>query len=355
MTDLPEGLTINRFDPLTATADEWRRLHVFRRARQAETRPDDPLYPDDLAEKDARAAWENPERARVSYHVHRDHRIVANMGASWQTPSSPSYESGKHIAYFGVHVLAPERRQGIATTLVRQLLTHTDPAVHKTLSSGTEQNDGHAFLRWLGFEERMKGAENRLDLEELDWTMVNSWVRDGEARSPQTRLQSIENRVPDEMLDAWCEIRTALFNIMPFDDLDHGEITVTPENMSRELYRWIDESGSTWHCLLAVASDGAIEGMTDVAYMPFEPDRIYQFLTGVRAGSQGRGLGKWLKAAMLLFLREQYPAARWVITENATSNAPMLAINDRLGFKEHMSGSTYQAELAKVAAFLETV
>ena len=45
---------------------------------------------------------------------------------------------------------------------------------------------------------------------------------------------------------------------------------------------------------------------------------------------------------MLLFAREAYPDARWVVTGNANSNDPMLSINHRLGFKAHRGESVYQ-------------
>jgi len=92
-----------------------------------------------------------------------------------------------------------------------------------------------------------------------------------------------------------------------------------------------------------------IAGMTDAAYMPFEPDRVCQFLTGTRMDCRGRGLAKWLKAAMLLFVRNAYPDVQRVITENASSNAGMPAISNRLSIKKHRGGSGYQLERSRLA------
>ncbi len=351
MKALPEGLAIRQFNPLTASRRDWSRWHEYRHQRDAESRPDDPPYPDELAEKSVVASFEDPDHDRLTYVVDRGERVIAALSASWSTESSPAFETNKHLAHFWVYVLASERRRGIGTALTRHVLELVDPR-HSVLSTGTEEDSGHSFLRRLGFEERIKGAENRLDLRELDWSMVNDWVAEGARRSPETKLEYFVDRVPEEMLDEFCAMRSMLLNLMPFDDLDHGEIVVTPENLRRQLYRWIDESGSTWHCALALEADGSIAGMTDVAYLPTEPDRIHQFLTGVRESSRGRGLGKWLKADMLRFVHERYPDARWVITDNATSNAPMLAINRRLGFREYRANSGYQIERNMLAANL---
>jgi hypothetical protein len=53
---------------------------------------------------------------------------------------------------------------------------------------------------------------------------------------------------------------------------------------------------------------------------------------------------------MLAHVRELYPDLRWVITGNAASNAPMLAINKRLGFKEYRAGAEYQISRGRLAA-----
>jgi len=39
-----------------------------------------------------------------------------------------------------------------------------------------------------------------------------------------------------------------------------------------------------------------------------------------------------------------------VITGNAASNDPMLAINKKMGFKEHRAGNEYQISLEKLRA-----
>jgi hypothetical protein len=56
---------------------------------------------------------------------------------------------------------------------------------------------------------------------------------------------------------------------------------------------------------------------------------------------------------MLLRLHEMYPEAEWVSTGNADSNAPMLAINRRLGFKRHRGNIEYQLSRDELAARIE--
>lgn len=69
------------------------------------------------------------------------------------------------------------------------------------------------------------------------------------------------------------------------------------------------------------------------------------------AEHRGCGLGKWLKAAMLGRVLRERPEAKEIRTGNADSNAPMLAINHRLGFKPYFAGTKWQVEpeLVKLA------
>jgi GNAT superfamily N-acetyltransferase len=89
-------------------------------------------------------------------------------------------------------------------------------------------------------------------------------------------------------------------------------------------------------------SDGAISGMTDVLTFVYEPGFVRQQFTGVHPSARGRGLGKWLKAAMLEHVRTMHPDTIYMTTENAASNASMLAINRALGFQLHRAATTYQ-------------
>jgi GNAT superfamily N-acetyltransferase len=104
------------------------------------------------------------------------------------------------------------------------------------------------------------------------------------------------------------------------------------------------------HVVIAREPDGVIAGVTDMTWAPFRPTVVEQEFTGVLPSARGRGIGKWIKATMLAHLRELYPDLRWVITGNAASNAPMLAINKRLGFKEYRAGAEYQISRDKLAA-----
>ena len=67
---------------------------------------------------------------------------------------------------------------------------------------------------------------------------------------------------------------------------------------------------------------------------------------------RNHGLGRWLKAAMLAKVARERPLVRWVRTDNATTNAPMLKINEELGFRPYRGESVWQVDLEQVRAYL---
>jgi GNAT superfamily N-acetyltransferase len=340
---------ITRFEPQTASRREWDRYHRFRRLRHQEDDPDDPYTPDALLEE----LWkrDDPYQETRRWVFSSGDEVVAEFGISRTLPASPEYESWKSILWVGAGVLEGHRRRGIASGFLPLALEVADEVGAIVLSGGTHETDGQAFARWLGAEPRFSGANNRLDLEAVGWDMVREWVAAGERRSPQTKLELYEPRIPDSAMAAWCTAYTAMLNTVPWEDMDHGDAVVTPETM-RNRYEKMERSKSVHHALVAREPDGSISGLTEMRYVPYAPTSIEQDLTAVLPAARGRGLGKWLKAALLLHARELYPDVRWVRTDNAGSNAPMLAINHQLGFKKHREGTAYQMTREELAARL---
>jgi len=334
-------------DATSAPREFWTRYHAYRRIRHAESRPGDPLKPDQLVE--IQMKHENPFEIQYRYEITRDGQMLSDFFAATVKPGSPGYETNKQFMWVSGSVHPDHRRRGIGRSWIALTLELMERHGCTTLTLDTHEESGHGFLKWLGAEGKSAGAENRLQLADVDWAMLRRWVEDGATHSPSTKLEVYDGHLPEQMWEDYCPQFAALLNTMPWDDLDHGEITVTPGELA-DWYGRLDEQGETDFTMLTREPDGSISGITDMNYAPYKPEFIEQGFTGVRADARGRGLGKWLKAAMLLHVRELYPQLRTVATGNASSNAPMLAINKKMGFKEHRPGNEYQISLEKLRA-----
>jgi GNAT superfamily N-acetyltransferase len=334
-------------DPKTATPDFWKRYHAYRRIRGAETRPDDPVTPNSIVEGEMKR--DDPFDTHYQYEIARDPIMLGWFTASTSKQGSPGYESNKHIMWFGASVHPAHRRSGVGRTWIRLAVELMDRHGCTTFSAGTEEESGHAFLNWLGAEAKLSGAENRLKIGDVDWAMVRRWVEDGRRLSPSSKLEVYDGHLPETMLEDYCIQRSAMLNTIPFEQLDIGVITLTPAKMA-EWYARMDMAGISDHTMLTREPNGVISGITNVEYAPYRPTRIDQGFTGVRPDARRRGLGKWLKAAMLMHVHELYPEVEVVVTDNAGSNVPMLAINTELGFKQFLTASEYQMSRDTLAA-----
>ena len=337
-------------DPKSAAPDFWKRYHAYRRLRNAETRPNDPVQPDEVQERDMQR--DDPFEFHYCYEVGRNSLMLSWFTATTARPGSPGYESNKHLMWFDASVHPDDRRSGLGKTWIPLAVELMDRHGCTTLSTGSEEASGHAFLKWLGAEARLNEAEYRLKLADVDWNMVGRWAEDGPRLAPSSKLEVYDGRMPEEMWEDYCPQIASMLKTVPLDNLDIGEITSTPAQLV-EWYARMDIADMTEHKMLTREPDGVISGMTAMQYVPYQPKLIHQGFTGVRQDAQRRGLGKWLKAAMLLHVSKLYPSVEVVVTENAGSNVPILAINSKLGFKPYLAGTEYQMSRDRLAERLD--
>jgi mycothiol synthase len=305
------------------------------------------MRPDELEELNLRR--ERLFDVVYRYEISRGGTMLSWFGGGAAKPGAPGYDSNRHLFGASWSVRTDHRRRGIGSAWLPVVLELMDRHGCTVLTVESEEESGHAFLRWLGAEARYAAIENRLKLSDVDWHLVRRWIEEGPRRSPDTRLEVYDGGIPEAMWDDYAPQFSRLLNSIPLDQLDHGEFVITPAHM-RDWYERMALSRERGHAMILRESDGTISGLTETSWAPYRPTLIHQMLTGVIPAAQGRGLGKWVKAAMLMHLRDLYPDARWIATDNAASNARMQAINAKLGFKRYQETVEYQISRDRLAA-----
>jgi len=344
-------IEIRPFDLIHASSDDWLRLDEFQKKRSLEFWPDDPpidietwklMLQADLEEKDV-VAYE-------AVDLQRNDRIAGFFWLAFWKGSSPSYKGNEHICIVaGFTVRSEYRRNGIASKLLPLMYDEVRRRGRRLIVGSILNEAGRILVRKIGGKEALEMRENRLSLNNVDWNMVNSWVEEGPKRSPGTRIEFF-NYIPDEILEQYCDVYTEVANQAPRDELRVGDQVVTPESWKTRMEKYA-EGGMKYLAALTIERNGDISGLTDVAWVPSVPPILWISLTGVQERYRGRGLGKWLKGAALLRARSEFPTVTTIVTQNATSNEPMLDINRRLGFKLYREIYQFQVEPQKLKKY----
>lgn len=332
---IDQNYEFKKFDPLSSSKAEWKQYHEYRRLKNKEVNPEDPISGDESMEKAIMANVQNSEAEIYLTTIveRKTNKVVGDIMRAVITKSSPSFEGTKHLVQCDIYILKDHRRQGLGT---RALKTVYDFAIEKEkalLITGAEEDSGRSFLEKFSAQMALAGVENRLNFSEVDWEMISSWKKDGQKKSPDTKIETYTT-IPDEIIEPFCNILTEVINQQPLGTLDVGAMVINPE-VFREQEKMFEVMNRKQIHMITIEPNGDISGITQMRYNPERETMISQLMTGVQDQHRGRGLGKWLKASMLLKVKEIFPKVEIVTTGNATTNAPMLSINDRLGFKKH--------------------
>jgi len=341
------------FDAKAASREDWRRYHAYRRLRHEETDPGDPLPSDGTVE-----AWMRHDHPHWEYRrlavlePGRPDVQVGEVYLEFSRPGTPSHAMNEDFLWASVELLRPHRRRGIGRAMLAAVAETSESRGRSAIQSWAEEDDGKAVIGAIGAKVVQNRYENRLAVDRVDWPMVEAWAAEGPSRSPSTALRWFRNAVPEDAVEEYARAFTEVFNGQPFGaESSFQGIVTTPESF-RDRAKLNADVGGTWLGAYTQEPDGEISGLTEAFHVPDQPTFLGQGMTGVRGKQRGRGLGKWVKAAMLLRVRAEFPEVRVVRTGNATENAAMLSINNRLGFRPHKRPVIAEIRVDALRAYL---
>ena len=338
------------FDPFKATSEEWNELHDYRKRYHNENMSDFPPIEDGTYEKNIKALKDSPNIDLSSFRIIKNGKMVGTMGIRVTKESSKSYEKKKNELNFNVKLLKKYRRLGIGSIALAKVYEFAQKDNKTLFTSESFHEDGKNFLRKVGAQEGLVVRTNRLEFDNFDWDMVKNWIKEAESKNPDLKLK-FYTIVPEEIIQSFCDVATETSNQTPQDNLQTGSIVITPD-MHRGLEKQIANAGANQDIAVILDKDNKILGLTFLISMP-EDNFLEQQITGVLINQRGKKLGKWLKAGLLLHVKEKYPNKKYIITKNAESNDAMLAVNRKLGFKRLREEIIFQLSLKDLTDYLQ--
>ncbi|MBK5114686.1 MAG: GNAT family N-acetyltransferase [Candidatus Heimdallarchaeota archaeon] len=346
--DLTE-IIIEHFDQDNLAEDFWEKYHAFNEKTHKELFPNDSLPNRKVVEINLVTGWPD-------YHVIRDFvykdsskkKIIAHSIYAINREDAPGYENNKHNSFFYILIDSRFRRQGLGKLLFKSIIGKVKEKGCKFTETDTYYESGKEFCKKIGGKLINEHTENRLQMEEIDWKVINEWRNEGKEKAPMVVLENFII-VPEKDIVEICELETNLERQIPtLDDKEKWTDIYTPEK-KRKIERNRQKQGYINYTIISREYNGTISGMTEIRYSRTDrPERINQGLTGVLEDFRGRDLGKWLKAEMLVYIENHIPDARFIVTSNSDHNASMNSINERLGFKPFYNESSYKFRLTTV-------
>ncbi|MCR6480465.1 GNAT family N-acetyltransferase [Variovorax sp. ZS18.2.2] len=343
--------SIFHFDPQQASAEEWAQALAFWRLRSEEDHPGEP-QPDDA---------HTAQNVRQHTPLHVVHRVfvrdaqglvVGSISMGVRREGTPDYEAFEPFINVWGGVPQSHRRQGVGSLLLRELLALMDAQGKTTATFNVHLPESHAFLATIGATEKHRSMENRMAFAGLDEEALARWRADALAPAHGLRLEIHAGRVPFERLATLMAPLSALLEDAPTTGLSRPPMRYELEDF-RAWYAEIDRRGGE-HFLVLLLDGDEVAAVCDASWNRLYPDRMFQRLTAVARRWRGKGLAKGVKAVMLQLVRERHPEVVMAVTQNAEVNAPMLAINRRLGFAPHRHDAAYQIGTESLRAFLST-
>ena len=251
-----------------------------------------------------------------------------------------------------VAVHPERRRRGVGTAIVDGMSEHgraDGRAVLNAIVDVPLDCPNHASLSFapkVGFKAMLAGNVRHLTVPMDAALQGDLRTQVAQARdADHYRVVTFEAPWPTEYLEDQCALYRCMSTDEPHGDEGHEEeiwdVARVRDNNDLQVARGA-------RGLIAVAehrASGRLVACTELCIGADAPGQAWQMLTVVDPKHRGHRLGLAIKLANLDQLATRAPAVRLVVTGNAAVNAPMIAVNEMMGFEVASRGNFWQKRL----------
>jgi RimJ/RimL family protein N-acetyltransferase len=237
------------------------------------------------------------------------------------------------LAWVGAVIVPGLRRRGLGTAAY-ELLAETAREMGRTKlgTDGWDEPGSRAFAAARGWEQKSVAVARRQHLRELDPGLADRLYDEALAHAGDYELQRVEGQSPSDLLEPLAAA-TAAINDAPLDDLDLEDEVFPPERVAAYEAAQVESGYRLYRIVARHRVTHEIAGLTVATVDSENPAIGHQHDTSVVRAHRGHRLGLLLKSDMLGWLCEREPQLETVDTWNAESNAHMIAVNERLGYR----------------------
>lgn len=246
-----------------------------------------------------------------------------------------------HPQHFWIWVaVRPEfRRQGLGSTLYELILSDLRKLSAKSLHTVAWETwtDTIRFLEKRGFKEAMRTWESHLDVTSFDFRPFEKYLAQVEREGiTVVTLSEEKEREPQ-----WLSRLHELYNILSADV--PSPTPFTPISLEEFRRRIIENPDLLPEGFFLAKKGEEYVGESFVTRIPAEPACLFQWFTGVRREYRGKGIAMALKLKVIAYAKDH--GYTRIKTFNASTNLPILSINEKLGFRRQPALIEYEKVL----------
>ncbi|WP_285662187.1 GNAT family N-acetyltransferase [Actinorhabdospora filicis] len=261
-------------------------------------------------------------------------------------------------AWTGGQVHPDHRRKGIGRRMWAHALERAAAHGRSVIGSGAHRGveggpprdgAGLAFLAAMGMGEKLDEAHRRVVLSTVDQADLDAMLAEAWTHAGGYRLRRWINHAPEDLVDGLAYLDGRLLQDAPMGDLD-----IEPEKVDRDRFRegesMLDRRMRTrFHAALQHEETGAVAAWTTFNTELEYRERAHVGVTIVDPDHRGKRLGTIAKIELQNWARLVEPAIVEIDTWNAESNAYMISINERMGYRLVESAVDFQGPVPGVA------
>jgi GNAT superfamily N-acetyltransferase len=257
----------------------------------------------------------------------------------------------RHLAFLDVRVHPEARRRGVGRALLGDLERRSAAAGRRVLCVEVDEapaevgaSAGRAFAERSGFRCALDEVRRDLALPP-DEARLAALEQAATPYAAGYRLHLWHDRCPDALAEQRAELSRSMSTEVPIGDLELAEEDWDVARLRHHEGTVVAQHRTALTVAAEHAASGRLVAYTEVHVSRSRPERAFQWDTLVLPEHRGHRLGTLVKVRCLRELVAVSPGTRLISTWNAADNAPMVAVNDALGFVPNGRTTEWQRPL----------
>ena len=252
---------------------------------------------------------------------------------------------------FDIRVHADRRRQGIGTTLAAAVESHAGTLGRTVLNCTFEvptelvsTYPSDPFALAMGFRPIQYANRRQMNLP-MKPDRLAALRDEVERHTDGYRILTFTSPWPAEFVEDQCELNRRRSTDEPSNDSSAEEQVWDAARVARSDELRVAQGVRKLIAAAQHLESGRLVAYTQLIVADVRPHDAWQWATVVLKEHRGRRLGLAVKLANIEYLAQEFPSAWRISTGNAQENAPMISVNDRMGFEIVATDTFWQKKL----------